>query len=271
MHMADTPVKAGVLTAAPRSLCAPMRRSVAPSCCLETDTPIDRPDLAIYSQAERFAAGVQPTWNNPDITTNLVGANKLMPEASVRVRNNSATASAIAANVCCFVSRFGIGYDRQPIDNSTQNFAPGEQRELLIPFPQAVLNGDQRIGFHVRIEHPTDPTLINNTGSQILDPYTTSAQGRSIATSFLVRNPLAASQTIQVEQLATEPGIDASFAIASGAFGPLEERTCQVEIDVEAWLTGAPSNFVRRDITYVARGTDGNVIDGLTFMVWVDS
>jgi hypothetical protein len=270
--MADMPVKAGgILPPAPQSLCAPVRRSKSLSCCMETDTPIDRPDLAIYSQAERFAAGAQPTWNNPDITTNLVGESKLMPEAQVRVRNNSGSASAVGANVCCFVSRFGIGYERQPIGTSTQNFAPGEERELLIPFPQAVLNGDQRIGFYVRIEHATDPVLINNEGAQILDPYATSVQGRAIATSFLVRNPVAGTQSIQIQQLATEPGIQASFSVASGAFGPLEERTCQVQIDVEAWLTGTPDNFVRRDITYVARGADGNVIDGLTFMVWVDS
>ena len=238
---------------------------------MNVNTPIDRPDLATYSQAEQFALGAQPSWNSPDITTNYVGQNKLMPEANVVVRNKSATASAIGANVQCYVSRFGIGYDRTLFGTATTNFAPGEEKTLLVPFTQAVLAGEQRVAFHVRIEHPTDPVLINNAGAQTLDAFATGSQGRSIATTFRVRNPLAQTQSVQVQMLATQPGIQATFSIDASPFGPLEERQCQVQINVEAWLVGSASSVIDREVTFVGRGGDGQIIDGVTFYVGVHS
>jgi hypothetical protein len=258
--------------AAPRSPCPrPRPRPVPPSCCIHSDTPIDRPDPAIYSQAEQFAIGVAPTWNSPDITTNFIGAGKLMPEAKVVVRNLSPTASAIGTNVHCLVSRFGIGFPRNQFGVVGINLPPGAQKELLVPFPQAVLAGEQRVAFHVRIEHPTDAVMINNEGSQIIDAFATSKQGRSIATSFLVRNPLGATQTIAVQKLTTPPGIQATFLVSGTPFGPFEERLCSVQIDVEAWLVGGGGVTHDCNITFVARGADGGVIDGLTFYVGVDS
>lgn len=238
---------------------------------MHTDTPIARPDLAIYSQAEQFAIGAQPSWNSPDITTNFIGAAKLMPEALVTVRNLSPTASAIGANVHCYTSRFGIGFTRTMFGTVVINLPPGAQKQLQVPFPQAVLAGEQRIGFHVRIEHPTDPVAINNEGSQVIDAFATSKQGRSIATSFLVRNPLGAAQAITVQQLATQAGIQSTFTISPAPFGGFEERLCSVKINVEAWLVGGGGVTHDRNITFVARGANGQVIDGLTYYVGVDS
>jgi hypothetical protein len=249
----------------------PRPRPVRPSCCMHTDTPIDRPDMAIYSQAEQFSIGAQPTWNSPDITTNFIGANKLMPEAQVMVRNLSSSASAVGANVHCFVARFGIGFARTLIGTAVVSLPPGAQKQLLVPFPQAVLAGEQRIGFHVRIDHPTDPVPINNAGAQVIDAFATSKQGRSIATSFLVRNPLDAPQAISVQQLATQPGIQTTFSISAAPFGAFEERLCNVNIHVEAWLIGGNGTVHDCNVTFVARGADGSVIDGLTYYVGVDS
>lgn len=254
------------------SLCPrPRRREGRPSCCLRTRTPIDRPDLAIYSQAEQLEIGVQPTWNSPDITTNYIGAGRLLPEALVMVRNLSPTASAVNANVHCYVSRFGIGFDRMLFGTAVVNFPPATQKELRVPFPQAVLNGEQRVGFHVRIEHPTDPVIINNEGSQVIDAFSTSTQGRSISTTFLIRNPLVVAQTIAVQQLGTASGIQATFTISSAPFGGFEERLCIVTINVESWLVGGAGVVHQRDVTFIARGADGRIIDGLTYYVGVDS
>lgn len=268
--MADLSFSASTVN---RSVTCPRARPrpSRPSCCVHTDTPIDRPDLAIYSQAEQLAAGGQPTWNSPDITTNFVGAGKLMPEAEVTVRNLSPSASAVGANVHCLVSRFGIGFPRTLIGTSVVGLAAGAQKKLKVPFPQAVLAGPQRIGFHVRIDHPSDPVTINNAGSQVIDAFATSQQGRVINTAFLVRNPLADAQAIVVQQLGTQPGIQVSYSIVPGAFGPFEERLCSVTISVEAWLVGGGGVTHDCNVTFIARGADGGVIDGLTYYVGVDS
>lgn len=255
----------------PFSPCHPVDRPRPSSCCMTTDTPIKRPDPATYSQNEQFALGAQPTWNSPDILTNVIGASHLNPETTVVIRNNSPTVSAVGVNVHCFVSRFGIGFERTLIGIAGVNLAPSEEKALLIPLPQAVLNGDQRVGFHVRIEHSADARLINNSGSQIIEAFSTSAQGRSIDASFLVRNPLSTPQAIMVQKLATQPGILSSFAIAGGTFGPFEERICLVHIEVEGWLTGTHTTFHDREITFVARGADGRVIDGLTYFLRVNT
>ena len=249
----------------------PQRRRQKNSCCLQVKTPIDRPDPAIYSQKEQFSLGVQPTWNSPDITTNFIGQNKLLPEAQVTVYNRSATASAIGVQVNAFVSRFGIGFSRTPIGASIINLNPLQTQVLPIPFPQVILRGEQRISFFVRLEHSSDSTLINNEGAQILDALATSQQGRTINTSFIVRNPLSVPQNIQVQILSTHSGIQASFAISSGTFGPFEERTCSVQIAIESWLVGGEGTVHDREVTFVARGEDGRIIDGLTFYVAVDS
>jgi hypothetical protein len=265
-------LSAGITTLNRERACPrPRPRPAPPSCCIETDTPIDRPDLAIYSQAEQFAAGGQPTWNSPDITTNFVGADKLMPEAEVTVRNLSPSASAVGANVHCFVARFGIGFPRALIGTSVVSLAAGAQKKLKVPFPQAVLAGPQRIGFHVRIDHPSDPVNINNAGAQVIDAFATSKQGRVINTAFLVRNPLSGAQAVTVQQLGTQPGIQVNYAIAPGAFGPFEERLCNVTISVEGWLVGGGGVTHDCNVTFIARGADGAVIDGLTYYVGVDS
>jgi hypothetical protein len=265
--------KAGpAFTAASAALCPPAHIRPEPrGCCVNVDTPIDRPDPATYSQAEQFALSAQPTWNNPDITTNAIGQGTLLPEAQVVVRNRSATASAIGANVRCYVSRFGIGYDRTLFGTATTNLAPGEQKTLSVPFTQAILAGEQRIAFHVRIEHSTDPILINNAGAHTLDSFATSVQGRSIETNVPVRNPLAQTQSITLQQLSTPPGIWVIFSSDPSPFGPFEERQSSVLIKVNDSLIGSANSIIDREVTLVARGADGQVIDGVTFYVAVDS
>jgi hypothetical protein len=140
----------------------PQRRQSKKNCCLQVNTPVERPDPAIYSQQEQFNLGSQPSWNSPDITTNFVGQNKLLPEAEIAIRNRSTTVPAIGVQVNAFVSRFGIGFPRSFIGASVVNLVPTQLLSLKIPFPQAVLQGEQRLSFFVRLEHPSDSNLINN-------------------------------------------------------------------------------------------------------------
>lgn len=270
--MSDTPsIARQAAVVDRRSFCRPEPRREAGKCCVKVDSAINRPDPAIYSQAEQFAMGAVPTWESPDILTNLVGATSLMPEAHVKIRNNSSTVSAVGVAAHAAVSRFGIGFPRTPIGTSVVTLGPGQERTLLIPFPQAVLNGEQRIGFHVRLEHPSDAVMINNEGSQNIDAFSTSAQGRTISTNFRIRNPLNVAQQISLQLLATQPGMQVSFALPPGPFGPLEERICSVTIQIESWLVGGGGTTHGREATFVGRGADGRVIDGLTFYVAVNS
>jgi hypothetical protein len=41
-------------------------------CCGAVPIKPLRPDLAIYSQDEKLAAGAAPTWLNPDITPDII-------------------------------------------------------------------------------------------------------------------------------------------------------------------------------------------------------
>lgn len=256
----------------PTLLCPRLKqRSERGGCCVRVNIPIERPDPATYSQAERFAAGVQPTWNSPDITTNVVGAAKLLPEARVTVRNNSSSATAVNVAVHCAISRFGVGFPRNAIGTTVTTLAPSQQRTLLVPLPQAVLQGEQRVGFHVQLEHPGDSVLINNQGAQIIDAFATSAQGRTINTNFLVRNPLNTAQAVALQLLATGAGVLVSHNMPGGVFGPFEERMCEVTINIENWLVGGGGTVHEREVTFVARGAGGNIIDGITFYVAVNS
>jgi hypothetical protein len=233
------------------------------------DSPVDRPDPATYAQLQLLASGQQPSWNSPDITSNHWGPFRLMAEAGVIIRNLSATASAVGVRANAAVSRFGIGYDRTPIVSVATNLAPAAQQTLVIPFPQWVMSGEQRIGFHVTLEHSADMDSSNNYGAQIHEGFYTSDAGRSIAATLPVRNPLATSQLITVATLGGTADVTVSLISPATAFAPFEERILTVHITVAASLTGGEG--VEREVTIVGRNQDGSVIDGVTYMLRIDS
>src|SRR5689334_593415 len=74
------------------------------SCLTILDTPVDRPDLSIYSQVEELAAGRAASWDSPDILTNSWPPLSLLPEALVRIHNLSTQTPAINALVHYYVS-----------------------------------------------------------------------------------------------------------------------------------------------------------------------
>ena len=120
--------------------CTPTRKSrLGTACCLKPQPPPDRPDPATYSQDEQFSLGTAPTWDSPDILTNYWNPFTLMPEATVKVRNLSGLVSAVNVQVLVATSAFGIGLPRTPMSAQIISLAPGQQSQLLFPFPQSLL------------------------------------------------------------------------------------------------------------------------------------
>lgn len=255
-----------------RSICPqPRKRQARGACCLILDTPVNRPDPATYSQLQLLARGQQPTWNSPDIVTNHWEPFRLKNEAQVTVRNLSATASAVGVRANALVSRFGIGYPRTPIVSVATNLATAGEQTLLIPFPQWVMSGEQRIGFHLMLEHGADEDISNNYGAQIHEGFYTSTSGRSIVTTLPVRNPLSISQSIQIATLGGTPDLTVSLVPPVTVFAPFEERILPVQITVAANLRGSGDNEHSREVTILGQNQDGSVIDGVTYVLRIDS
>jgi hypothetical protein len=239
-------------------------------CCLNTTTPLERPDPAIYSQLQQLASGQQPTWNNPDITTNNFGPFSLMTEAAVTVHNISAVASAIGIRVDAAVSRFGIGYPSTSITGAIISLPPSAQQQVTIPFPQSVLGGESRIGFHILLHHPNDISSLNNSGSQVVDGFYTSESGTTFDVSFPVRNPIGVSQTISVQLISGLPDLMPALSMDTSQFGPFEERLANVHCQINSALLGGVV-VQTREVTFAGWDQDGSLIGGLTFVVLIDS
>ena len=240
-------------------------------CCITVDEPPpNRPDLAIYSQDEQLESGTEPTWDNPDIATNYWNPFKLLPETRVTVKNLSPTASAVNGQVSLYTSEFGLGMPRVLLSSMAVNLGAGQQTTLLFPLNQAVLAlADQRIGTYVRIDHPYDAKPINNTGSQLIADAYTSAVGRTFSVTFPVRNPEASGQQITLSPLPNE--LNAVVTPAIRSFAPLEQIIATLAVQVPGAIHGTPGAEARRDVTIVARGADGMLIGGLTYVIWIDN
>lgn len=258
--------------ASSRTWCAPPRKDPDQRCCcVHVDgPPPDRPDLAIYSQDEQFGMGTAPTWDSPDILTNLWAPFHLLPEVSVVVRNLSPTASAVNADVALYISSFGIGMPRSLLSSQRISLGPQQQVSLLFPLSQAILNAaEQRIGTLVQITHPHDRNRINNVGGQHLADAYTSAAGRTFTVSFPVMNPLATAQVISLSALSNQ--LNAVVAPASRTFAPLEQALATLTLQVPAAVHGTSAAPVRMDATVVGRSADGSLLGGLTYVVFIDN
>jgi hypothetical protein len=264
----QTEARARSAAAIPLANCSPLHRDRRPACCIAISQPPERPDLATYSQDEQFALGLEPSWDSPDILTNSWSPWRLLPETSVRVRNLSPKASAVGLLVALMTSPFGLGMERTAAAAQKLSLAPLQEERLLFAMTQATLAGEQRLGVHVAIEHPSDVHLLNNHGAQIACGEVTSAVGRSPRLSFPVRNPLAISQQISLSVLPNN--LSAVVSPALHDFGPLEQIQATLDVVVSAALHGTAALDVIREATVTARGQDGSVIDGLTYLVGID-
>jgi hypothetical protein len=224
---------------------------------------VDLPDLAIYSQAEQATLGNAPSWDNPDIITNLWGPFRLMDETEVVVRNLSPTAPAINALVHYFVAPFGIGTPATLLQTRSVSLAPGAQTKLIFPLDKETHTGDPRVGVHVRIEHPHDGNAVNNIGSQVHDGSFTSEIGHASSVQIPVLNNSDAANTMQLTVLPTP--VEASIEPTSHTFAPHEQILATLRFNVPASLSG------KQSVTVVGRFGSGALVGGATKLIDIDS
>ncbi len=254
---------------ASRSWCQPLHRPGRPSCCVTTKTPPDRPDPATYSQDEQLSLGLVPTWNSPDITTNFYSPFTLFKEPEFKVRNLSATASAVNVLAHVATSPFGIGLPRTPLSTQVISLAPLQEVTLLFPLTQALLAGDQRIGVHIQLEHPNDKNLLNSHASQIIFAVHTTDFGRNFQVQFPVLNNSAAARPLTLSVLPNE--LIASVSPGTRNFAPFEQIQATLSIEVPNTLHGTASAVIEKEVTVVGRAPDGSIIDGLTHVVRINN
>ncbi len=254
------------------SRCRPQKRPDPRGCCLQLDkdTPIEYPDPAIYSQEEQLALGNIPSWDNPDITTNEWGPFRLLPESKVIVRNLSPTISSVNTLVHFSTSSFGIGMPTTLIATKQVSIPQASQVELSYPLPQAVLQGDQRVGVYVRIEHSGgDANYSNNNGAQVHDGSFTTESGRTFNVSIPVYNNSNFSRQIQLSIMPTD--IVASITPSTHLFAPHEQLIATLHISVPAFLSGSSSSYISRAVTVVGRLNTGELIGGATKLLRINN
>ncbi len=248
--------------------CAPIPKRNT-GCCIQATTPPQRPDLATYSQLEQIAKGNAPTWNSPDITTDNDIPWTLLPAAQVVVRNLSNVASAINALVTVSTSAFGIGMPQSTLSSQKLNLGPGQQVTLNFPFTTALLAGPPSIGTYVLIEDTYDANRINNSGAQVLQGMTTSGVGRNIVLSFPVTNSSGAARTISLNVLANS--LSGAVTPATKAFAPWEQINASLSFSVPAAMHGTPAAPIYNEVTVIAYASDGSLVGGATWILWVDN
>jgi hypothetical protein len=251
--------------------CGGNRKTRTPSGCnsIVTSDPVEKPDLAIYSQQEELSNGNIPNWDSPDIITNSWRPFRLRNEANVKVRNLSPNVPAINALVHYATSPFGIGTRQERKLTKVVNLAPNQEIELQFPLDAATLEGDPRVGVHILIEHPHDPNQANNYGAQVHDGGYTTESGRNFNVQIPVYNDSNFSRQINLSLMPTD--IIASVNTASHVFAPYEQLVVTLNIQIPGFLNGAPDAIINRAVTVVGRLTDGTLIGGVTRLIRIDN
>lgn len=253
-----------------RSCRPPRRPRPISACCahLGPEHKIDRPDLAIYSQAEQLSLGASPTWDSPDIITNAWGPFRLNPEAQVVVRNRSGVATAANGLVNFSTSPFGIGFPRTLVASQKLTLGPGQQVSLNFPLAQAILSGDPRVGVFIDLEHPYDTEPLSNHGEQVHEGHFTSESGRSFSWQVPLFNDSFAPITLTLQVL--QDGLAATVSPASIALPAHGAGVATLQVQVPAAVHGTPSAWVPCSATLVARRPDGSLLGGATRLVRIN-
>jgi hypothetical protein len=245
------------------SFCRPARQAAGGSCCVTLANPPDRPDPATYSQDQLLALGEVPSWDSPDIITNLDIPWTLFPETLVTVRNLSTSVAAVNTQVQVAVAAFGIGTTRTPLSNQLITLGPSASATLEFPLTQALLHGDQSIGVFVQIYHPNDAVLINSHGAQVLTGVNTLAAGRDVSITFPVVNPTSTAQTISLGVFPN--ALAATISPGAHAFSPFEQINATLSVSVPPGL-----HNTTQYATVTGRGADGGLIGAVTLVVFVN-
>ncbi|MDK9708528.1 MAG: hypothetical protein OEL83_15910 [Desulforhopalus sp.] len=242
-------------------------------CCLRiTNTPVYRPDLAVYSQTEEVALGREPTWNSPDITTNDWGPFRLMESIGVRITNRSAKANAGNALINLYIGTFGIGMPVRLYASQKTTVWAGNAVDLLFPLDETLRSADspQRLSVMVKTEHPYDTEPINNTGFQCIDGRQTSLAGRHFSVDIPIRNPHP-SATRRID-LQVKPGpLTATISWDHYVFGPLEEKIVRLDVTVPDEIHESDDTPGKLPVTVIATYNGGSLLGGATIIARIDS
>jgi hypothetical protein len=185
------------------------------------------------------------------------------------VQNRSNTAAALNTSVAVSISHFGIGMPRRQLATQTVNIGAGGQELLHYPVPQSVMDpAVQFIGVYVQVSHPFDTNVLNNKGSQVLGAAFTTLVGRAFQLTFPVMNPSSAPQQITLDVLSNE--LNAQGTPAARLFAPLEQIVATLTIQVPGTIHAVAGVWETRDVTVMARGGAGELIGGLTYLVYIE-
>ncbi|MBK7853053.1 MAG: hypothetical protein IPJ66_18525 [Bacteroidetes bacterium] len=231
--------------------------------------PMKKPDLAIYSQLEEIQNGRVPSWDSPDISTNDWGPFKLKREATFIVRNLS-DVPAINALAHFYTSPYGIGTKRELKSSMRFSIGARSKIELLFPLHQTTLRGEQRLGVHLELEHPFDSNRINNYGAQVHDGAYTTESGKDFIFSFPVINDFHSNRDIQLSILPT----DLITTIDQGlirTYSPFEQITVSIHIRIPEYMVGTSENLLYKSISIIGRSSNGDLIGGVTRLVWINN
>jgi len=256
--------------------------ALPPSCqsAIRITPPPDRPNPAIYGQAPRLSAGLQATWDNPDITLfgtpsygggawefDLAG---MVNPASISIHNLSTTAAAINTRVAVSLGYAGIGVSRIPVVTQLLSLAAGETRAISVPlFPPYInvdINGLRRSSraLFVEISHPYDADTANNYGEGALNLVLIDRRDAAgaVIVGFGPDIPITLENNTAaplVHVLSVEPNVvaaqisPAQVTVAAGSIG-----TAQL-----SYTLPVTSPF-ETSVTVIARDLQGNLLGGLT-------
>jgi hypothetical protein len=250
-----------------------------PSKHLPINEPLKGPDLVIYSQTLAWQMGERNppglSFDNPDIWTWVPKEG----EPGVRLRNevlvrfqNVGEVVAIGTVVHCYTSKYGIGIQKKYLDTKYVPSIPaGGEVVLFFSLSPEILEGEQRIGVHIELEHSNDKNPENNKGSQVADGIYTSTGIRSgtqriIPLTFPVFNDSMFRRTINFTAFPSIVNDPPSLTL-----DPFEgEPKYSVGIKVPDTLHGSLDQLDELDMTLLAVSNDDELVGGLNVRLLAD-
>ena len=252
------------MSACSRRLC-PRGPAPRPSSegCFRPDIPPRLPDPGIYSQAQRFSAGADFTFANPDISKSA----KLSPtgeglevterRVAVAVTNFSDDAPAAGVQVHIEGARWGIGMPRVPIGAFTADLGMSSSPNARVSQTMEYSPDNPFSTFFVRVMHPKDRDTSNNEG--IDAQLTKIVEAGAFSLPFSVRNPLQRPVRIDLGVMTT----DWEAAVSPGSLDLTQGQAAVTALTGNADLSGmTPSD--RIEFTVIAT-VDGALLGGLTY------
>lgn len=225
----------------------------------------EEPDLVIYSQNIELANNRIPTWDNPDIITNIWNPFRLKSEAKITIRNLSTKVPAIDVNVNFYLSDFGIGTELKRFFTKKINIPPSSNLKIQLPFSHTLLNKSSRIGLHVKIEHGKNKNISNKISSQVIDGISILEMGRGFEVDIPVFNNSNYEERISLSNYPSDLII--SYSEQSLILSPYSMKNIKLRINVPLDIGNNGSTFMKRDITLIGKLLNGKIIGGVTILL----